>query len=502
MLQNKLPLKALIIALLLMTGMVNAQTVYHLTLDSAIAIARSQSYSIKTLNEDLLQATYQLRSVKKSFLPSVDLNGYLPKYTEALAEDDNATGVTYYAKKASTIYGNMAINQQLPTDGTLSLVSYSSHYRDIHNQVKTINTSSLLEFSQPLQAFYAYNAIQTKLKNARLQFELASKRYKREELSLIYTISGSFYSLVSAVKQQDIAYQNLIRQQDADKTAKSKYGAGLIKEVEALQIEVDLGDAINQYDVQTTTRIQQANTLKQLLGLSLKDSIVAENKLEYKPVLVDVEKAVAMGLKNRTEIREDEIQISQSELSVKQQRAARMISGNVSAYYEFIGNNTYPIDYSNGDGFNHTFSDMLKTEPNRGVTLSLKIPILDWGSNRALVKLKQSQLKQNQMQLNNQIVSIENEIRNMVGTLQSTLRRLQLLEINVKLAEKSYTISYARFTNGDIDAEALSLDRSRYNNTQQYYLTAYINYKLGLLDLNRRTFYDFENNKSLVPGDN
>jgi outer membrane protein len=490
------------IALIAWIGLVpmltHAQKVYHLNLDSAIAIAKKQSYSVQMLNEDLIQASYQLRSTYNSFLPQVELNGSIPNYSESLESNSDSLGIHYYTQKQSLLKGNVQLTQQLPTDGRIYLTSGVSDLRDLTHSVKNINVTSGIRIEQPLQALYAYNAALTRYKNAKLQFDLANKRFKREELNLIYNVSEAFYSLVSAGKQKEIAFQNLKRQEEAYNTAKNKYSAGLIKEVEALQLEVDLGDAVNQYDVQTTNCIQQANMLKQQLGLSLRDTIVAENKTEYKPVVVNADKAVEMGLKNRIEISEWEIQIKQAELQVKQQRAQGMISGTVSAYYDFAAFNSFSLGYPDETAIEKTTNNMLKKQGNRGLTLSLKVPLLDWGANRALVRLRQSQLKQNKMQLDNQYISIENEVRNKVNTLQSNLRRLQLLEKNVKLAEKSYNISYQRFTNGDIDAESLALDRIRYNNAQQSYLQAYISYKLGLLDLNRRTFYDFENDRPLV----
>jgi outer membrane protein len=503
MINRKNTIIKLVFALILCFSMsaMKAQNVFYLNLDSTIAIAKRQSYSIQMLKEDLLQASYQLKSIKRGFLPKLEFNGYLPKYTETIVQDEDENGIFYYNKKQSYLQGNFQLSQQLPTDGNIYVSSEASNLRDLFYKDKIINVNTSISIDQPLQAFYTYNATKAKLQNAKLQFELASKQYKREELNLIYDVSEAFYSVVSAGKQQDIALQDLKRQEDAYKTSKNKYEAGLIKEVEALQIEVDLGDAVNQYDVQTTTYIKQANQLKQQLGIPLKDSIIVENKIAYKPVIIDQSKAVEMGLKNRTEIREKTIQIKQAELQIKQQRAEHTIQGTISAYYDFIGTNEYSLNYPNKDAFNQTYHSMLTNPGNKGITLQLQIPILDWGSNRSLVKLKKSQLKQTQLQLDNQLVSIENEIRNKVNNLQSNLRRLLLLEKNVKLAEKSYNISYDRFTNGDINAESLGLDRSRFNNAQQSYLQAYINYKLGLLDLNRQTFYDFENNKSLVEGE-
>jgi outer membrane protein TolC len=114
--------------------------------------------------------------------------------------------------------------------------------------------------------------------------------------------------------------------------------------------------------------------------------------------------------------------------------------------------------------------------------------------NRSLVKARQAGMKSNILSLENLKITIERDVRDNVSNLNSSLRRLQLLEKNEKIAERSFDISNARFSNGDINSEELALDRKRFNTSKLSFLSAYIDYKLNLLDLKRKTFYDFEKN--------
>jgi len=75
---------------------------------------------------------------------------------------------------------------------------------------------------------------------------------------------------------------------------------------------------------------------------------------------------------------------------------------------------------------------------------------------------------------------------------------VQLLEKNVIVAEKSFEISRQRYANGDIDSQAMALERERLNSAYISRLESFINYKLLLSDLMRKTFFDFEKNKSVV----
>ncbi|HOF93467.1 MAG TPA: TolC family protein, partial [Bacteroidales bacterium] len=94
--------------------------------------------------------------------------------------------------------------------------------------------------------------------------------------------------------------------------------------------------------------------------------------------------------------------------------------------------------------------------------------------------------------------SIEREVLDLSNEVISSLKRLQLLEKNLVIAEKSFEITLARFSNGDIASQELALERERLNNAYTSHLSAYINYQLRMADLMRKTFYDFQNDKPIL----
>ena len=164
---------------------------------------------------------------------------------------------------------------------------------------------------------------------------------------------------------------------EAYEISKNKYAAGLIREVDALQMEVDLAEAQNNHDIALLNETSAKNSFKELLGLDLNDEIVLNNELSYEIVIVDPEKAVELALKNRLEVREQEIQIELQELNIKQQKANGMIQGRIDAYFEKAG-----IDQQTNVGlFNsvkNSYNNLIDRNANYGVGLTITIPILDW----------------------------------------------------------------------------------------------------------------------------
>jgi outer membrane protein TolC len=385
----------------------------------------------------------------------------------------------------------------LPTDGNIYIRSGLSDYDDFNGNERLFNMNTRLGLTQPIDALYGYNSIRSSYKQAALAYERSSKQLKREELNLVYNVTNVFFNLISMQKSEEIARLNLDRQKEAYTIAKNKFDAGLIKEVDALQMEVDLAEAQNNYDLAIINQSSAKNSFKELIGLQLSDSVVLSSELTYKVVVVDPLRAVKLAMDNRLEIRENEIQIELSKMNIKRQKAEGMIKGDLTAYFEKIGVSNQSLNNNLSTAVNNSLQDFKNRPQNFGIGFNITIPILDWGENRALVNAAKAQLQQNVYQQEETKRSIEREVLNLVDELNSSLKRLQLLEKNVVVAEKSFNITRQRFSDGNIDSQALALERDRLNGAYNSHLRAYINYQLMLADIMRKTFFDFQRDTSI-----
>jgi outer membrane protein len=66
------------------------------------------------------------------------------------------------------------------------------------------------------------------------------------------------------------------------------------------------------------------------------------------------------------------------------------------------------------------------------------------------------------------------------------------------VAQRAFDISLERFNNGDITSQELALNRNRLVQAKTSYLSAYVDYKLSVADLRRKTMWDFAADRSLV----
>ena len=373
-------------------------------------------------------------------------------------------------------------------------------YVDYYAQDRNAQISSSIGFRQPIAAFVGYNEIKLGYKQAKLAYDLSSKQLKREELNLVYDISQTFFTLLSYHERLNIALISLNNQQEAYDIAQNKYKAGLIREVEALQMEVDLSAAINNYDLAGVDYSAQTALFKDRLGIELKDSVIIKSDLGYNNVHVDAEKAVSLALANRLELKENEIQIQMSQMAIKKQKAEGMINGDILLNYNFIGvnksNRSVPFETS----INNTWENLINRPGRIWCGFDCKHTSHRLGREQG----KGRQFAQSHYRLVPDTAGgrqgLDRKGYPYYGKppCRASLKRLHLLEKNVVVAEKSFGISAQRYANGDIDSQAMALEQERLNNAYILRLESFINYKLLLSDVMRKTFYDFEKNKSMI----
>ena len=489
--------KHLIALGLALTVLTSKADTYLLTLQASIDLAKEKSYTMRNLKEDLKIAEYNLKSATSSLKTHIDFSLTMPEFNQTVRTWDDTTGVSFYSIKRMDYGGMVTVNQPLITNGNIYWETGLNSYDDFYNQDRSATFNTRLRLRQPIDALYGYNAIRSSLKSARLDYERTNKSLRREELNLEYRVSSSYYNLLSLQRSTEIALLDYERQTEANEIAQNKYASGLIREVDALQMEVDLAEAQNSYEMALINQESALNSFKELLGIELTDSVVLKDDLQYTIVTVDADKAVEYALKNRTEIRERDIAIEQQEMSIRQRKAEGMVRGYFDAYVQKTGTSMGDIDTPYGRTIHTSATDFADRPINYGVGITVSVPLLDWGENKARVRAAEARQRQNHLAKEELERTIETEIRNSVAQLNNNLKRLQLLEKNVTIAEKSFAITLQRFTDGDIDSQTLALERNRLNSAYRNHLSAYIAYQLNLADIMRKTLYDFEKGREI-----
>ena len=477
-----------------------------LTLNDAVALALEKSYDARMVRLRLIEAGQNVKAQKGRFKTQVNLQLDSPDFQEQVQSTRIPNEVPYYNTTGSLRWQSyLSVTQPLPTNGYISLSSYLYQVResvfedqlDITQKAKRFYSSFRLQLNQPL---FVPNTLKLGLERANLENEQAQREYTRTELDVVYQVNQSFFDLYSATRRLEIAREEVKQQEEAYDLAKRKFEAGLIPEVEALQMEVDLAQSRNRLLTAEGDLSQVEDRFKITVGLPLEEALGVRTDFTINQVTVDEPKAIEHGLRHRAEIREREISRRLAEITLKETDARSAIRGDVRVYYDLTGVSDPYLDYGSSvsELFHSSISDLKKRPRNRGITFTLSLPLWDSGVNRAEVAAARAALERSELTEQETRRQVTQQIRAVITRLKETRSRLDVLKRSEEVALRGYEISQARFENGDITSQELALDRVRLTQARQDYLDAYINYQLAVADLMRNTLFDWEKGRSLV----
>lgn len=474
-----------------------------LTLQEAIDIALRESYTVKSFQQDVIGNAERYRSQRANFRPYANFNIRTPSFMENVNLTYTPEGLPVYQSRGNLQFeGSLDFNYVIPTNGTFTL---SSSLQRTRNDVwRTDNetdeyimlrdnkalTNLRLSFRQPI---FTDNTLKEGLQQAEYSYERSLNRFNSNERDIIFNVTSAFFNLYRATRQLEIYRERMNNSLDAYTLAKMKYDAGIIPEVQALQLQVDKAQSEANYVSAENSLESEKISFKQLIGLDIDDDIEVIADIEYKSFEIDLNKALEEGLKNRSELSVSEIEIELSKINVKSTKRQKEFKGDINLYYDFTGVSSTPTDL-----FPSSFEDFWNRPPNRGITLTFSYPIIDWGRNDARVQSSLASLRDAELRLDNLKVTIERDIRDVVRNVKESETTLEILKIAQEVAQKSYEISKGRFDNGDITSQELARDQEALTNTQLSYLTAFIAYKRSVADLKRKTMWDFEMNESYL----
>jgi outer membrane protein TolC len=481
-----------------------AQDTLKITYEEAISIALGESYTVHYYKEDMETTRYSYLFTKAQFKPFLDFNLFSPSWEEGVQEIYQSTGLPVYNSTGSLkAGGNMSFKYVLPTGGNFDLSSnmYYENYRTTlslqNNEVLNKNhvySRFMLSFNQPV---FTTNRLKENMKAAELSYRRSVCYYTRAQMDIVYNVASAFYQVYRTAFEYRINQDRLENSKEAYRIAKLKMETGNLPEGEILTTEIVVGQDESRL-MESQGRLEATyDDFKLLIGLDLNESIELIAEMEFESFLIDMQKAIDEAIHNRMEIQENDVNIQLQQIEINRAKREREVKGNISAYYNFTGLSTLG-DGSLGELTQSSFDNMLDRPPNRGVVFTLSYPISDWGRSKNLVQREERRLKMQQLNRDDMKRTIETQVRKIVRSVYEAEKRYRINQRNREVAVASYRISQLRFENGDMTSQELSIEQERLSNVQLAYIDAYITYRLSIADLNRKTMWDFENERSYL----
>ncbi len=476
-----------VIMILLIFNIFCSYSQQALTLEQALAIAESNSPSMKITRLSLVRSQENLNAqnaaLKSQFSLSVNPIGYsqIRSFNDLISK--------WNSVKTTESYGLFTVSQPIIfTDAVVSLVNRFG-YRDSYSEYANITSKGFsnnlaLNLDQPL---FTYNRTKLQLKELELALENSKISYAVRLLSLEKEVTQAFYYVYQQQQSLEIANQAFQNMQKSYEVSKNKVDAGISAREEMFQAELNLASSKSDYENSQVSFENAKDEFKLLVGMSLYDDLIVLPNISVDTVGGDIAFAIDQGLANRMEIRQREIDVESSQFDLIQTKALNEFKGNLSLSIGLFGDN---------EKFSNVYAN---PTDNEEVSLSFRIPLWDWGERKSRIKASQASIESANISFDEEKNNIILGIRKVYRNLLNLQNQIGIAGQNVKNAQLTYDLNLERYKNGDLTGMDLNLYQEQLSQKQLSYTNSLISYKLELLNLKIQTLYDFEKKEQVSP---
>lgn len=463
-----------------------------LSLEQSLSIAESNSPSMKKTRLSLIRSQENLNAQNASLKSQFSLKLVPLTYDYGKVFTDLISG--YNVQKKTQSYGAFSIAQPVMlTDATLTLTnnlgyldSYSNNNFTGTTRAKNFSNELFITLDQPL---FTYNRTKLSLKELQLALENTQLNYAIQLLALEKLVAQAFYSVYQQQKSLEIADQAYLNMQKSYSVSKNKVEAGISPREEMFQAELNLATTKSDYENKQVTYENAKDDFKMLIGMSLYEDLLVVPNIAVDTISVNIAFAIEQGLKNRMELRQRNIDIETSEFDLIRTKAMNEFKGNLGLKFGLFGNN---------EKFTNVY-DKASRNDNEQVSLSLDIPLWDWGRRKSMIKASEATIATSQISLEEEQNNIILDIRKVYRNLLNLRNQIEIARQNVVNAQLTYDLNLEKYKNGDLTGMDLNIYQNQLSEKQLTYTNSLIFYKLELLNLKIQTLYDFEKKEAVSP---
>jgi len=161
---------------------------------------------------------------------------------------------------------------------------------------------------------------------------------------------------------------------------KNKVDAGISPREEMYQAELNLATTKSDYENRQVSLDNAKDDFKIMIGMSLYDDLIVLPNIAVDTISIDIAFAIDQGLANRMELRQRKISIEESEFDLIQTKSLNEFRGSLGLSVGLFGDN---------EEFGNVYDN---PTDNETVSLSLVIPLWDWGERKSRIKASEANI--------------------------------------------------------------------------------------------------------------
>jgi outer membrane protein TolC len=461
-----------------------------LALEDCIALALSNNLGHLSDRQTLESSRARYQQAHSPFAIDANLELTAPSYVETQDTFEDAALVKRFQEENTTFRYETRLNLSRRVDRVGQFSMRSTGFRHDFDSNRRDN---FLEYFGDIDLQYQRDLLSTPtdeigLRQAELDLTINSSTLERRELLLEQHVANTYFDLARSLRQLEIQQQRLQQASAALILAQKKYEIGLIAEVEALRLQVEKLNAEATFAQAETEIERRRDILRDVLGIDQSSPLEIDTDVQADRLTIDEERAVSLGLENRSDITEAELREQINELDLKRRKDQTELNASLVAGVTLRGRGPEPGDVS--DSF----------ERSRVMaSLQIGLPVVDSGWRRGLVRQGEAALEQSRLSRQMQRRQVILDIRDAVRNVREAERQIDLRQASLEVTERQYEVEQARFELGIGDSQELLDAQTTLTSARTEALESVINYRRSLQSLRIATMSELSELEAGTP---
>lgn len=482
---NNIPL--LIVGIALSVSSLAQKRSVTLDLQSVIAMASDSSLTAFRIKNMYLANYWSFRSFKAERLPSLTLNMNPATYYRSLVPryDSNSDMDVYREQRSYSASTSLSLTQNFdPIGGTFYIETGLDYLRNFGD--KNYDQFSVVPIIIGYRhSVFGFNEYKWDKKIEPMKFEKAKLEYLYNAECIASLAVSYFFTLAQAQFQYKLAIDQAASCDSLHAIGLRKYKIAAITKSDLLSLRLDV---VNAHNAITSAEVDMKRaTLALTSFLGMDRNMEINIQLPGVPNVLKIDPKLALDMMHRNSylIQEKMQYIAEAEKQLDKVRKSTCFNASVNASVGFN---------QQAEKLKDAYSDPIRKDV---VSLSVSIPLLDWGVGRGQRNNAINNLNVARIDSEQKIMELEQDVLVTIDELQSRINLIASAEEALILAEQVYHENKIRFQNGTCDITALSQSQQRLLNAQNGFIDSLRNCWVCYYDLRKQTLYDFQIGKSL-----
>ncbi|RHJ92996.1 TolC family protein [Parabacteroides bouchesdurhonensis] len=458
-----------------------------LSLEKTIQIAADSSLEAFRTKNMYLAGYWEFRTYKADRLPSLTLNLTPAQYYRDITKRyDSENDIDVYRKQQSFYSGGgLEVMQNFDLlGGNFFLRSDLGYMRNFGDNTYTQFTSVPIQIGYT-QNLIGYNPFRWERKIEPLKYEKVKKEFLYNREAISEQATTYFFALAMAQAEFDLAKENVRSTDTLYQTGLQRHKIASISQADLLTLKLDAVNARNTLQNADIALKRAMFSLASYLNLDKNTQIRLRLPGRPQDLNVSAEMALITARENNPLFLEFRQTILEAEQQVDKTKKETLFNASLSASVGFnqVANN-----------FKDAYRDPLQQDM---VSISLSIPLIDWGVRKGKHNVAKNNLNVAQIKARQDEQTVEEDVIMTVGDFNIQQNLIASAEEALDLAITAYAETKQRFMIGKADINSLTLSLNRQQEAQRNYISALQNYWLSYYKIRKLTLHDFETGISL-----